>query len=308
MNKDLKDYDEEFDFQEIISVLWSRKLLITFFTSIAAILSVLYALSLPNIYTSKALLATTSSEDSLTSKLGNYSSFAGLAGISLPSGASSKASEAIERIQSYDFFVEHFLPFIKLEDLLAAKKWHQVKNQIEYDDKLFDIENNEWVRLVKYPMLSKPSEQEAFIVYQEILSVSQDNLTSFVSIQIDHISPYTAQNWLRIVIDNINHLMGNLDKESAINSIAFLQQTAAKNNLTEIKTAVSSLIESQMKILTLTETKDDYVFKTISSPIAPEHKTRPSRAKICILGTIMGLMIGIFTSLLVNYFVVNLKK
>ena len=48
---------DEVNVLELIMLFWNRKLLITSFTSIAAILSVLYALHLPNIYTSSVLLA-----------------------------------------------------------------------------------------------------------------------------------------------------------------------------------------------------------------------------------------------------------
>ena len=42
----------------------------------------------------------------------------------------------------------------------------------------------------------------------------------------------------------------------------------------------------------MTESLSDYVFKTISSPVVAEKKSRPNRAIICILGTMIGLMLG----------------
>ena len=51
---------------------------------------------------------------------------------------------------------------------------------------------------------------------------------------------------------------------------------------------MSSLIQDQVQVLMLAEASDDYVFKPIVSPIAPEKKSKPSRALICILGTIIG--------------------
>ena len=55
-----------------------------------------------------ALLAPTGEEETLGKKLGGYSSLAGIAGINISSERGSKSKEAIERIKSYDFFIEEF--------------------------------------------------------------------------------------------------------------------------------------------------------------------------------------------------------
>ena len=50
-------FDDEIDLKELSIVLWNGKWLITLITGFAAVCAVLFALSLPNIYESKALLA-----------------------------------------------------------------------------------------------------------------------------------------------------------------------------------------------------------------------------------------------------------
>ena len=72
-------HGDEIDLIEVFKVLWKEKLLIILLTTIFAISSVLYALSLPNKYTSTSLLASANQNNSLSSKLGSYSSLAGLA-------------------------------------------------------------------------------------------------------------------------------------------------------------------------------------------------------------------------------------
>ena len=49
--------DDEIDLKELFTVLWDGKLIISAITGIAAVISVLIAVSLPNIYTATALLA-----------------------------------------------------------------------------------------------------------------------------------------------------------------------------------------------------------------------------------------------------------
>ena len=149
-DKNYNTIDGEIDFKDLILAIWNKKFTIAIITSIFAVFSVFYALSLPNIYQSNALLApNTNNQDGLSSKLGGYSSLAGIAGISLPSESSSETIEAIERIKSYDFFVNNFIPNIKYENLVAAKRWNKLTNSIEYNKKIFKKENNEWVKTKK---------------------------------------------------------------------------------------------------------------------------------------------------------------
>ena len=291
MNKENSyNYDDEVDLRELFLAIWDRKILIAFVTSLVAIASVLYALSLPNVYSSNALLASASPEDSLSSKLGGFSSLAGMAGVSIPSASGGKTTEAIERIKSFDFFVNQFLPNIDYKNLVAVQKWKRDTNTIIYNDDIFDLS------------IEKPSHQGAYIIYNGALKISQDTKTQFVSIGIDHLSPYIAEKWLKVIIQNINDYMRELDKTIAQNSIDFLNSSAQKTNLTEIKIVISKLIENQIQILTLAEATKDYVFKPLSSPFAPEKKSSPSRSRISVMGTILGFMFSILISLLLNYF------
>ena len=77
------------------------------------------------------------------------------------------------------------------------------------------------------------------------------------------------------------------------NSINFLTEKIATTNLKETKDAISQLIESQMQSLMIAAASESYVYKTLNAPIAPERKTSPNRALICIIGTILGGILGV---------------
>ena len=186
-------YDDEIDFKELFLVIWNKKIFIGAITSIAAILSVIYALNLSNIYTSKALLAPASQEDSMSSKIGSFSAIASISGIPLPSGTGSKSQEAIERIKSFEFFSTYFLPNINLEDIMATKEWIPEDNILIYDSNVFNEVTGKWVKKID------PSAQQAYEVYQQTMSVTEDKKTSFITIRIDHLSPVIANEWVSIM-------------------------------------------------------------------------------------------------------------
>ena len=48
----------------------------------------------------------------------------------------------------------------------------------------------------------------------------------------------------------------------------------------------------------LAEASDEYIFKVIDPPIAPEQRDSPQRKIICIFGGIIGIMVGILLALI----------
>ena len=296
------NYDDEIDLRELFHVLWDKIFYIGAITSIFSLISIIYALMLPNIYQSQAVMMPMEDNQGMSGMLGQYSGMASLAGISLPSESGSKAQEAIARIQSFEFFSNSFLPHIKLENLMAVKKWNRASNTLTYDASDFNSESGQWVRKVKPPRSTIPSSQEAYKKqYQEIMSVSEDKKTSFVTLSVEHQSPVIAQQWVEIMMDQIDQVMRDQDRQTALQSIAYLNSLAPTVNYEEISKALASLQQEQMKRLMMVEANENYIFKVLDSPIVPEMKVKPSRSLIVILGTMLGMMLSILGVLVFHY-------
>ena len=294
MRENTTNFEDEIDLRDIFITLWNKKIFIISLTSIFAILSVVYSLLLPNIYTSRTTLAPVNPEETLASELGSFSSLAAITGMNLGSSKSPKTTEAIERITSFDFFSEYFLPKIKLENMMAVSKWNSNTNTIIYDDSSFDKSSDKWVE-------DKPSVQEAYIVYNDILTIAQDKTTQFIKLSIDHRSPLIAKEWLDIIIFNINESMRENDKRNARNAIKFLNDSAKSTNIQSLKDITSGLLENQMQILMLATSNEAYVFKVLDSPIVPEKRSSPKRSIICIIGTLLGGMFSVLLALVNHY-------
>ena len=286
--------NNEIELKELLQIVFNKKKFISIFTLITAVISVLYSLSLPNIYTSSTLLAPKSEDDSLSSQFGAYSGLAGLAGINMTKNVT-KSQEAIERIQSYDFFLQHFIPNIDYQNLVAVEEWIPNKNTLKYDDSMFIAESQKWLSQ------KKPSYQIGFKKYKKMLNISEFVDTNFVSLAVDHESPIIAKKWVDIIVFNINESMREIDKQDAQNAINFLNESTKSTNIMSIKEVISILLENQMQTLMLASSKDDYIFRTIDSPYIPEEKSRPSRALVCIIGTSLGFIIAVFLALGSNY-------
>ena len=57
-----------------------------------------------------------------------------------------------------------------------------------------------------------------------------------------------------------------------------------------------------MKALMLAEANEDYIFKEIESPIAPEIPFYPNKILIVVLGILLGLTFGMLAALYKFYF------
>jgi len=294
-------YDDEIDLSALFHVLWDKIFYIGAITSIFSLISIIYALMLPNIYQSKATLMAVEQSRGMSGMVGRYSGMASLAGISLDSKSGSKDQEAIARIKSFEFFSNNLLPNMKLENLMAVKKWNQASNTLTYYAGDFNSESRQWLRKAKPPRSNIPTSQEAYEEFVEIMSVNKDKKTNLVTLMVEHKSPFIAQQWVEIMINQIDQVMRDQDRQTATKSIEYLNSLAPTVINEDIKKALSALQQEQMKRLMMVEANDNYVFKVLDSPIAAELKSKPRRSLIVIWGTILGMVLSALGVLVFNY-------
>jgi LPS O-antigen subunit length determinant protein (WzzB/FepE family) len=292
--------EDEIDLIGLFKFLWKKKFFIMVFTFIFCLLTIIYSLTIPNIYESKSLLAPSSVDNAFSSKINNIAPVGSFSLGSLPNENMQKSNEGMARIKSYEFFVNFILPNIKIENLMAVQDWNPQNNTITYNNKLFDAVNNQWI----YDEASSsilPSSQKAFSSYKKLINMSIENKTSFIKISVKHQSPHIAKKWLDLIIYQINESMRVADEEEAKRSIDYLNNFQKSTNIQSMKEATSSLLEKQMQTLMLTSANEYYVFKILDSPIVPENKSEPSRLLIVILGLFIGLLSSLAILVVQNF-------
>ncbi|WP_192022368.1 Wzz/FepE/Etk N-terminal domain-containing protein [Shewanella sp. WPAGA9] len=297
--------DDEIDLRELFSVIWQGKWLIIAVTTVFAIGSVVFALSQPNTYKSEALLSPADTEQGggLSALAGQFGGLASMAGINLSGGSGiDKTQMAIEVAKSRKFTTEFIQKHQILVDLMAVENWNMEMDTLVYDPEIFDFENQNWVREVKAPFKPKPSMQEAYKEFSQLLSINTDKETGMVKISIEHFSPSVAQQWVKWLVEDINLEMKQRDVAEAQRSTAFLENQIAQTNVADIRTILYQLIEEQTKTIMFAEVREEYVFKTIDPALVPEEKAGPKRALICVLGSMLGGMLAVMI-VLIRHFV-----
>jgi len=295
--------DDEIDLKELVMVLWGGKWLISVVTSLAAAVSVVFALSLPNIYTASALLAPAeSSGDGFSGLMRQYGGLASLAGVSLPGGEEgSRAQLGMQLMKSRAFIGEFVERHDILPELMAVESWDRESGDILFDPEAYDASSKKWVRDVDPPKVAKPSAQEAHKAFAEVLGVFEDIKTGYITVSVDHQSPITAARWVNWLVEDVNAAVKAQDVSEAERSIEYLKQQVANTSLADLQAVFFELIQSQTETMMLAEVRPEYVFKTIDPAVIPEEKSKPGRALICVLGTLVGGMLGVAIVLLRQY-------
>ena len=122
---------------------------------------------------------------------------------------------------------------------MAMKSWDEDTNTIIYDENVFNTETQTWIEL--------PSPQKSFKDFEDILKVSQDFDTGFVTIAIKHKSPHVAQEWTNLIVNQLNEFLEYMI--SARHKLPWiLNLQMALTSYTEIKQVIAQLLQKNATI------------------------------------------------------------
>jgi LPS O-antigen subunit length determinant protein (WzzB/FepE family) len=277
--------DDTVDIKVLLNILWNRKSIITAITSVIGVISVIYALSIPNIYESKVVLApSTGSESNNMNFSGTTGALARIAGIDLGGGSATGPSItlAIEKITSRKFSKDFIINNSYQPELLASEGWDRSSNNILY---------NSTYNVLKDELSYIPSDTDLYKGYMDRVSIVFDKRTKFTHITFKHHSPFFAKELLDNLVLTINEDIKNVELQTANDSITFLENQIAKTNVSDLKFIFSKLIEKNIKTILLAEVNPEFVFTVLDPAYIPDLRSSPSRGMICILITAFGFLI-----------------
>ncbi|RUO76945.1 Wzz/FepE/Etk N-terminal domain-containing protein [Idiomarina seosinensis] len=314
MNQNQKNYtpptyqqpdpaDDEIDLRELFGIIWQGKWWIIAITFVFAVGSVIYSLSLPNIYQSEATLAPTeeASGGGLSGMAGQLGGLASLAGVNIGKSGTDKTTMAIEVLKSRSFLTDFVKKYKILPELMAVESWSP-SSGLTYNTEVYNPETNEWVREVEPPKQPKPTSWEYVKTFRELMSVTSDQETGLVNVSINHQSPEVAKQWVEWLVTDVNNHMRNRDIKEAQRSLEYLNNELQDTSLSNMQQVFYQLIEKQTQTIMLANVRPEYIFQVLDPAVVPEQKAKPSRALICIIGTFLGGFLSVGFVLIRNIF------
>ena len=213
--------------------------------------------------------------------------------MSLPSGNdASKTQLGLQLMKSRGFIWDFLNQRDLLPDLMAVASWNKETGALIYDLDIYDQDRKVWTRQLDPPLPAMPSPHEAHKAFMNIVNISQDPQTGYVSLSIEHQSPEVAAQWVAWIVEDVNATVKEQDVAEALRSIEYLEMQVANTSLAELQAVFFELIQSQTETVMLAEVRPEYVFKTIDPALVPQEKSGPMRSLIVALGILAGLFLS----------------
>lgn len=260
---------------EMVATLWKGKWLIIAVTVLATGAAAMAAFLLPKGYTAVAVVMPAQSQQGAYGSLGalasRYGGLASIAGISLPSDSS--ASEAIATLQS-DGLTIAFIRDNNLLPILFSGNWDAVEGR--------------W----------KASEPPTFlgaagVFRQQVRSVSQDSKSGMIYVGATWKDPEVAATWANDLVEAANSHLRQRAISQAERNIEYLKAEILKTNVVELRSAMYSLMESEIQKAMLARGNEEFALRVVDSALPPEVPSFPRPSILVPLGFICGLFISV---------------
>lgn len=301
-------HDDEIDLRELFATLWGGKWIIIGFTVVFAIAGVIYALNKPNIYQASVLLAPAQEEGGMGPIAGQLGGLASLAGINLGGGGGGNPTVIAKEVLQSRAFLTGFIHRHKLAvPLVATKGWDMDAEQWIIDRDIYNTEKEQWLEDGDGESL-EPTDWDMVKAFKEDhLSISENKESGMLTLSVKNLSPLAAKEWATTLVRDLNEHMRRQDVAEAEARISYLESKLSETNIAGMQQVFYQLIESETRTVMLANAQSEYVFKTIDPAVVPQEKSEPKRALICVVATMLGGMLGIF-SVFVIAFVRSSKK
>ena len=285
--------DDEIDLRELWNVIWAGRIKIIAITAAFAVASVIYALSLPNMYKSEIILAPAQTDG-----------LAAMAGINLGGGDSSRIEQAVQLLKSWPFLEAFWQQHNLKPQIMAVEGWDKKNNKLQYNYDVYNPETKQWTIEVDEGENPEPTSWQTYKAINSMITVSNDAKTGMLTIAAEHLSADVAYNWVQLLKQQLNSFYQQQDMQEAQKNIDYLKGKIAETNVTDMQAVFYNMIESQTKTLMLAEVSDQYLVKTVVPAKVAEEKSKPRRAVICIVGVLLGGFVSLLF-VLAQFFLKN---
>ena len=288
--------DDVFSINNFFNQCLKYKFTIMLIILICSSVSAVSSLFLKDIYKSSSLVLISEEASNLAGMQGSLGGLAALSGINIDSlsGGRDLKSYSLKYIKSREFIYQFILTHNLLVPLMATDSWDKDTNTVVVDPQKYDTSKNEWVIKAEPPKSPQPTLQEAYKEFMSILNVEETRNSNFITLSIEHKSPYLAKEWLDLIVTDINTSIRNKELNEAQKALDYLNQKISLTSIKNVEVILYDLIESKIKTIMLANIKDEYLFEVVDPPIVEERRAKPNR----ILIVIIGIFIGSFISLL----------
>lgn len=244
---------------------------------VAVASSVVVALLSEPVYRSEVSIVSVP-EDGMASGLaglaGQFGGLASLAGLALPKGGN--WGQAVATLRSRHL-VEQLISTRNLLPRLFPEDW--------------DESRKSWRADLKQP----PTMGDGVFAFRRIRQVREDAKTGVVTVRVDWHDPVLAAEWANALVALADQELRSEAITSATMALASLQTELARAEQIELRTAISRLMEAQVKSKMFATVRQEFAFHVID-PAVPsdlDKRVQPTRTVMVLAGGVLGVLLGL---------------
>jgi uncharacterized protein involved in exopolysaccharide biosynthesis len=300
--------EDEIDLLELASTIWKGKKLIILIAVILTLATAVYSLTMTNIYTAQAILKPVSSKEGgggrLASLASQFGGMAGMAGIAMPGTASS--TELVSLLRS-NVLKKSIIERYNLLPILFPKQWDEEKKVWK---KKIGFSLNPLALINKLtpaqPSANKrepgvPDMWDGIRALDKNITINYNLKEDIITIAVNFRDPDIAARIANYFIISLNDHMSSEAKRIASINKEYLEKQLRETKDPLVQQKIYNLIADKIETTMMAEVKENFAFKVLDPPMAPDKKSTPKRAQMVFIAFIVSLFAGVFIVLFREY-------
>ena len=306
--------DDEINLLDYWRVIWKRRKMIGWIVAVTVVATVVISLFMTNIYQAKAVIMPVTAKDSGAGGAGLAAlaqQFGGLPGISMP--GSTSASEIVSLLKS-NILREKIIQQYNLMPVLFYKRWDAGRQSWKKGEGTgFSLNPLYYLSLLSKAIAPTPPQSaqkkdpdipdtwDALRLLNEIVRINQDIKQNTITISVDFHDPDMAAKIVEYFLVTLTNYMSSEAKRVAATNRKYLEEQLGSTTDPFIKQKTYNMIAQQIETGMMAEVKENFAFKVIDPPLAPDKKIKPKRVQMVILALFVALFVGIFAAFFREY-------
>lgn len=289
-------------------IIFERRKIIGRFVLAIVILTIIISLFMKDIYAAKAIIIPIAPKEARTGSIaaGIMQQVGGLPGVSLPE--SSSTAEIVTLLKS-NILREKVINQYNLLPVLFHDQWNaktkKWKTRAWYNP-MFLISS--FIRFVKHDDNRKnknsegvPDIWDGLRALDDMVVINNNVKDKTITIAVEFDDPVIAADIVGYFIAALNDHMSSEARRVALTNRNYLEQQLYQTPDPFIKQNIYNLIAQQIETSMMAEVKENFAFKVIDPPKAPDRKIKPKRTKIVLVSFLVSLLICVLLAIFQGY-------
>ena len=268
----------ELTLRDLVRIVWSARIRLLCVSIVCAVLAGVGGWIAPEKYEAIAVLSPVTSSSggggmgAMGALGGAVGGLASLAGLSI--GSDAKKAEFVAVLQS-EALTEKYISENNLLPILYYKQW--------------DAAAGAWK--IKDPK-KQPTLWKANRFFKSVRTVTTDSKSGLVTLTIKWTDPKLAANWANGLVRLTNDYLRDQAVREAERNIAYLNDQASKTDTVGVKTAIYTILQTEINKAMLARGNDEYALKVVDPAFAPERPSSFGPIAWAAIGLFMGFFLA----------------